>query len=47
MQKQKKDAEKIVESIMEAGQSFTDPLGMWTGKPADAHTLPVQDADDL
>ena len=47
MQKQKKDAEKIVKSIMASGQSFTDPLGMWTGKPAEEEEQPVQDADDL
>jgi len=25
----------------------TDPLGSWTGTPADPYDVPVQDADDL
>lgn len=25
----------------------TDPLGSWTGVPADEYEVPVQDADDL
>lgn len=25
----------------------TDPQGSWTGRPADPHETPVQDADDL
>lgn len=25
----------------------TDPLGSWTGTPADPNEVPVQDADDL
>lgn len=25
----------------------TDPLGSWTGTPADPDEVPVQDADDL
>ena len=28
-------------------QPDTDPLGMWTGVPADPDEVPVQDADDL
>ena len=27
--------------------SITDPLGMYTGVPADPSDTPVQDADDL
>ena len=29
------------------GRSFTDPLGSYTGVPADPLDQPVQDADDL
>ena len=25
----------------------TDPLGSWTGVPADPYDMPIQDADDL
>lgn len=25
----------------------TDPMGSWTGKPANPDEVPVQDADDL
>ena len=28
-------------------QDKTDPLGSWTGVPADGEEKPVQDADDL
>ena len=45
--KKKQKAEQAVERIMTEGPSFTDPLGMWTGKPANEEELPVQDADDL
>lgn len=29
------------------GKIETDPLGSWTGTPADEKEIPVQDADDL
>jgi hypothetical protein len=29
------------------GISMTDPLGSYTGRPADPNDKPVQDADDL
>ncbi len=29
------------------GPVITDPLGSYTGRPADIHDIPVQDADDL
>ena len=47
MKKQKPKESEVVQSIMDSFQSFTDPLGMWTGKPADEEDVPVQDADDL
>ncbi len=30
-----------------SGPDETDPLGSWTGVPADADEVPTQDADDL
>ena len=29
------------------GDIVTDPLGSWTGVPADPYDKPIQDADDL
>ncbi len=42
--KQKKD--NMQEEISDR-QSTTDPLGSWTGIPANPYEEPVQDADDL
>ena len=33
--------------IAKEQQSPNDPLGSWTGVPADPFETPVQDADDL
>ncbi len=49
----KKRKQKIYLNIIDAphggydGQSFTDPLGMYTGVPENPYEEPVQDADDL
>ncbi len=45
--RRREKAEQIVESIVEQPASRTDPQGSWTGRPADADDVPVQDADDL
>ncbi len=48
MKKRRKDPQPgPVEQMLEEGSSFTDPLGSWTGKPAEEYETPVQDADDL
>jgi hypothetical protein len=38
---------KVVRKIIEIPPSPSDPLGSWTGKPANPKEVPVQDADDL
>ena len=43
--KRKDHGKKKIDSPM--GPSGTDPLGMYTGVPADRKEVPVQDADDL
>ena len=49
----KKRKQKIYLNIIDSphsgydGQSFTDPLGMYTGVPENPYEEPVQDADDL
>lgn len=43
----KKDAEKIIQEIVNQPPSPTDPNGSYTGKPKDKREVPVQDADDL
>ncbi|MCQ2420420.1 MAG: hypothetical protein MJ118_04735 [Clostridia bacterium] len=45
--KRKQKTEKPAKSIAAEEASKTDPMGMWTGRPADELDLPVQDADDL
>ena len=45
--KTKKVYVNIVDGIKYDGKSDTDPLGMYTGVPADEYDTPVQDADDL
>ena len=49
MQKYRKGVEppKAVQEAMDNPPSNCDPLGSWTGKPADPLEKPVQDADDL
>lgn len=36
-----------VKSMSQIVPSKTDPQGSYTGRPADAYDVPVQDADDL
>ena len=45
--RRREKAEQIVKNIVEQPASGTDPQGSWTGRPADADNVPVQDADDL
>lgn len=45
--KRKKDLQQKVKSVSQVLPSETDPQGSWTGRPADADDVPVQDADDL
>lgn len=45
--KRKKCKEKKIRIVSPMGPSKTDPLGMYTGVPADRRERPVQDADDL
>ena len=45
--KRKSLAQQVVECYTEQAQLDTDPMGSWTGKPADPDDVPVQDADDL
>ena len=40
-------SEEIAEEFVEKDQLKTDPLGSWTGTPADENEVPTQDADDL
>lgn len=47
MKKRKKQTPDPVQQIMQQQPSTTDPQGSWTGLPAEANELPVQDADDL
>lgn len=47
MKKRKKQTSDPVQQIMQQQPSATDPQGSWTGLPAEANELPVQDADDL
>lgn len=40
-------ATELAQSISHMSSDATDPLGSWTGHPADEWEVPVQDADDL
>lgn len=40
-------AKRLLESLVNTPSSPTDPAGSYTGRPADPHERPVQDADDL
>jgi len=43
----KKKQETPVQEEISERQSSTDPMGSWTGIPANPYEEPVQDADDL
>ena len=41
-------SQTIIDELINANyHAETDPLGSYTGKPADPYEVPVQDADDL
>jgi hypothetical protein len=46
---QKKAVENtpLVNELVNAPPSDTDPFGMYTGNPLDENDVPMQDADDL
>lgn len=44
--KEKKTPDTLVQNKL-TGQIVTDPQGSYTGRPAIADEVPVQDADDL
>ena len=46
---QKKAVENtpLVNELVNAPPSGTDPFGMYTGNPLDENDVPMQDADDL
>ena len=43
----RKDRPDLVPEIFAQQPSLTDPLGSYTGQPANPNEVPVQDADDL
>ncbi len=43
----KKLGEEIAREFINPDTLRTDPLGSWTGTPADRSERPTQDADDL
>lgn len=45
--REKKPEPDPVRQMINEAPSPTDPLGSWTGKPAEEYETPVQDADDL
>lgn len=47
MRYDKKNADEVIDSIINEPASNTDPLGSYTGRPMDEGAEPVQDADDL
>ena len=40
-------AEEVAQAFLDKGSLETDPLGSWTGTPADPGETPTQDVDDL
>lgn len=46
-QKNNARAKNVVNSYNTQTEARTDPMGSWTGRPADPHDVPAQDADDL
>jgi hypothetical protein len=45
--KRKNLGEEISKEFVDSEELQTDPLGSWTGTPADCDDIPTQDADDL
>lgn len=43
----KKLGEEIAQEFVTRDTIKSDPLGSWTGTPADKDDVPTQDADDL
>lgn len=43
----KKLGEEIAQEFITRDTIKVDPLGSWTGTPADSDDVPTQDADDL
>lgn len=41
------EAKEVVRSFVSKDNVMTDPMGSWTGSPADLSDVPTQDADDL
>lgn len=46
-QRIKKLGEEIAKEFINPDTLHSDPLGSWTGTPADRDDKPTQDADDL
>ncbi len=42
-----REAKKAAEAFTSKDNVMTDPLGSWTGNPADLGDVPTQDVDDL
>ncbi len=40
-------AKEAAQAFVSEDNAATDPLGSWTGSPADPGETPIQDADDL
>ena len=40
-------AKETAQAFVSEDNAATDPLGSWTGSPADPGETPTQDADDL
>ncbi len=40
-------AKDAARSFVSKENVMTDPMGSWTGSPADLNDVPTQDADDL
>ncbi|MCH5187789.1 MAG: hypothetical protein J1F63_05255 [Oscillospiraceae bacterium] len=41
------EAKEVVRSFVSKDNVMTDPMGSWTGNPADLGDVPTQDVDDL
>ncbi len=41
------EIQNLTNDVTDTHPSITDPLGMYTGMPADPYELPIQDVDDL
>ncbi len=42
-----REIKHLLNAVTDTHPSKTDPLGMYTGMPADPYDTPVQDVDDL